>query len=147
MSARFNVRILFYPVVALSIVTLIAVGVTLYVSGFTVPNSLLNSSLGQAITSRYGLHYHVDSLRFGCLQQGCSGEISVGALDLALATPEIFRIQLNSAEWTRQTPIIAHHLEIRSGPLPPLISLDSLEIDSRSGSYGSKRCSNSSNWR
>src|SRR6476659_3172386 len=96
---RLSLRTIFYTIVVLTALTLGAVGATGYFRGFDVPNTLLNSRFAQLIASRYGFRYHLDNLRFGCLQQSCSGDISFGALDLIIATPEIFRVHLNGTEW------------------------------------------------
>ena len=71
MRLHFSVRTLFYGLAAVVIAAVALLGVTIYLRGVSVPNAVLNSPLAQRIGARYGIRFHVDNLRIGCLSRSC----------------------------------------------------------------------------
>src|SRR5882672_6762380 len=123
------VRILFYSVVAIFVAAVGILGVTIYLRGIRVPASVLNARAAQNVASRYGVRYNLESLQIGCLGRNCPREVNAGAMDIEIQISEPLRIHLGETHSSRESPVTARGLEIRSGNRPPIIVVDSVQTN------------------
>jgi hypothetical protein len=129
MRLQFSVRTVLYSVSALAAFVAAVFVLSVFLRGWTVPSSLIHSSLFRNYAARIGVSYTLSSLRIGCFTSDCPEALIFSGLDVELDIPEPFKVHLGNLLARRGTGIHAGDLRVQFGARRPLVSAKAIQAD------------------
>src|SRR5688572_8011872 len=129
----FRIRLVLYPVLIISVVTLAALTLNLCLRAGEVPSFILDSRIVAWLANRVGIEYSIESARVGCFQPECRIEVDASGLEVALPEVSPLRFKVGSVHWCPVHPISIQNLTV-SGPTPAQVFIGDIEFSAQTRS-------------
>src|SRR5579862_3457482 len=101
--------------------------------GGALSPALVNGRLPGLIAQRFGVAYHIESLRIGCWHHECEAQVDATGVRIALPDADGVEVNLDSVHWCRVHPLSFHGLRLGTREHRDLLAAADVDSDLEAG--------------